>query len=104
MHGHSEVADALLSTSADQPDDSGATALHLAAQAGHTRTVQTLLGQADEEEGRVRISLTRTAQGFGLELDDRGAVAGYSGEGRPAVRQTQNRLLDLLLPPLPHLL
>ena len=103
MHGHSEVADALLATSADQPDDSGATALQLAAQAGHTRTVQTLLGQEDEE-GRVRISLTRTAQGFGLELDDRGAVAGYSGEGRPAVRQTQNRLLDLLFSPLPRLL
>ena len=103
MHGHSEVADALLATSADQPDDSGATALELAAQAGHTRTVQTLLGQ-EGEEGRVRISLTRTAQGFGLELDDRGAVAGYSGEGRPAVRQAKNRLLDLLFSPLQRLL
>ena len=104
MHGHSEVADALLATSADQPDDSGATALQLAAQAGHTRTVQTLLGQADEEEGRVRISLTRTAQGFGLELDDRGAVAGYSGEGRPAVRQAPNLPLVLLRSRLPYLL
>ena len=103
MHGHSEVADALLATSADQPDDSGATALQLAAQAGHTRTVQTLLGQEDEE-GRVRISLTRTAQGFGLELDDRGAVAGYSGEGRPAVRQAPNLPLALLLSPLPYVL
>ena len=103
MHGHSEVADALLATSADQPDDSGATALHLAAQAGHTRTVQTLLRQEDEE-GRVRISLTRTAQGFGLELDDRGAVAGYSGEGRPAVRQAQNLPPALLLSSIPYVL
>lgn len=83
MYGHGDVVAKLLDEGAeDSEDNTGALAVTLAALSRRPRSldvVTELLGMEDSV-----FSLTRTSEGFGIDLDRRGAIAGYTGNGRPA--------------------
>lgn len=82
-YGHSSVVAKLLDEGAEDSEDStGALAVTLAALSCRPRSldvVTELLGM----ESSV-FSLTRTPEGFGMDLDRRGVIVGYTGSARPA--------------------
>jgi hypothetical protein len=83
MYGHGDVVAKLLDEGAeDSEDNTGALALTLAASSRQPRSLDVVTELLGMEDGV--FSLTRTSEGFGVDLDRRGAIAGYTGDGRPA--------------------
>jgi hypothetical protein len=83
MYGHGDVVAELLDKGAEDAEDgTGTLAVTLAAASskpGSLAVVAELLEMRDSV-----FSLTRTPEGFGIDLDRRGAIVGYTGVGRPA--------------------
>ena len=54
-------------------------------------------GVEDPVTGEVRFTLLKGPQGFGINIDDRGVVIGFTGTDSPAVQKPARRLLPAVL-------